>query len=123
VLRGLEIVDEAVIRSSPWTFVPELSADPELDVDLDVDLDADLDVELDADLDAALDPADRAAVDAATSSESAISALWRAWRIPVDGSAQPAPKRVFVVALSPGREGRRCSGSGRRVAGGADRRR
>ena len=58
-------------------------------------------------LDLTIDPADRACLDAVdraalTEAESrpGITALWRAWRVPVSGARWPAPRRVFIVEVA-----------------------
>jgi hypothetical protein len=50
--------------------------------------------------DAPLDDIDTAAV-AAVAEESGLRGLWRAWRVPVDGSPWPPPRKVYLVETEP----------------------
>jgi hypothetical protein len=94
VVAQLEIVDQEVLEPSPWWFSPVRVTDSESAAQAPtlIDLSADP-----ADR-AALDAVDAAAVDAGEA-EPAVSALWRSWRAPVDGSPWPEPHRVFVVTV------------------------
>lgn len=95
VVRDLEIVDESLIATSPWSFSPVRIEDAAAAALAPPLLDLTADPAGLADLDAI----DRAAV-AAAGREPAVSALYRAWRVPADGSPWPQARRVFIVSTS-----------------------
>jgi hypothetical protein len=87
----LELIEQDEILPSPWSFAPVRidNAEAAFEVPPLLDLTADT---------GSLDLIDRAALDAAAI-EPAVFALWRAWRVPADGSPWPRPCRVFVAAV------------------------
>lgn len=48
---------------------------------------------------ASLDPFDAAAV-AVVAERAGVRGLWRSWRLPVDGSPWPPPRRVYLIELT-----------------------
>ena len=100
VVQQLAILDEDVLEPEQWSFSPIL-----IDADTDLALMAPmLDLTTDPEAFAALDEIDRGAA-AIAPEEGGVSAVWRAWRAPADGSAWPQPRRVFIVATTPGLSG------------------
>lgn len=95
VLQDLEIVNESAVTPSLWSFSPvrvddavvAASAPSLLDLTIDPLALADLDV------------VDQTAVTAAER-EPDVTALYRSWRAPADGSPWPAARRVFVVSTA-----------------------
>lgn len=95
-MPDLMVADEDQFTSDSWSFVPVPVDDAQSVQQAPVMLDLTIDP---AGL-AALDQIDQAGVDAAAR-ESSVSALWRAWRLPSDGSPWPRARRVFVVTVQP----------------------
>jgi hypothetical protein len=93
MLADLEAMDEDGAAPNPWAFSPVRSDEVPDGVQPPMLLDLSADP-------AGLDPIDRAVVDAVVGEET-VSALWRAWRAPADGSPWPLPRRVFVVGVAP----------------------
>lgn len=90
----LEIIDEEDVRPSLWAFAP-VPIEQTSDVARMPIL---LDLTIDPAALAELDQIDRAAIDA-VGAESEVLGLWRAWRVPADGSPWPSPRRVYIVSL------------------------
>jgi hypothetical protein len=100
VFHQLTTLDKDVLEPEQWSFSPVL-----IDADAELALMAPmLDLTIDPEAFAALDEIDRGAA-AIAPGESGVSAVWRAWRAPADGSARPQPRRVFIVATMPGLSG------------------
>jgi len=93
-LADLEILDETDVLPMPWVFSPVPIESSESVDRAPVILDLTTDPAALADL----DEIDRAAITAAETDPQA-SALWRAWRAPVDGSRWPAARRIFIVTV------------------------